>query len=101
MENLAPSRNSLFPMPRYMLPPVSDLVVEVWVKSLSEFNTKYPGGIVFQFMPTLYCDHENFDKSTTVFSDVFIKTLIILRGNKHFGGKIVCQFYLTTVFHSV
>ena len=92
MENLAPSRNSLLPMPRYMLPSVSDFVVEIRAKSLSEFNTKSPGGIVFQFMPTLYHDHENFGKSTTIFSEVFMKTLIILRVDKHFGVKLCVSF---------
>ena len=64
----------LLPSPRFMLPSVSDLVVEMWVKLPSEFNTKYPGGIAFRFMPTLYRDHENFGKITTIFSEIFIKT---------------------------
>ena len=43
---------------------------------------------VFQFMPTLYHDHENFSKSTTIFIQTFIKTLVILRVTKHFLGKL-------------
>ena len=35
----------MFPLPNYILPAVSDLVVEMWAKLLSEFNTKYSGGI--------------------------------------------------------
>ena len=52
----------LFPLPRFIFPSVSDLVVEMWAKLVSEFNTKYPGGIVFRFIPTLYHDHENLVK---------------------------------------
>ena len=48
---------------------------------------------VFQFMPTLYRDHENFGKSTTIFIQTFIKTLVILRVNKHFGRKF-CESVL-------
>ena len=48
---------------------------------------------VFQFMPTMYQDHENFGKSTTIFIPTFIKTLVILRVNKHFWGKF-CESVL-------
>ena len=59
-------------------------------------------------MSTLYHDHENFGKSTTIFIQTLIKTLVILRVNKHFreklsvsfGENFVWQFYLTTIFHS-
>ena len=98
MENLAPSRNSLLPMPRYMLPSVSDLVVEIRAKSLSEFNTKSPGGIVFQFMPTLYHDHENFGKSTTIFIQNLKKTPVILRVNKHFWGRFCVSVLFNNCF---
>ena len=48
-----------FLLPTFMLPSVSDPVVEMWAKSLSEFNTKYLGVLtVLQFMPTLYRDQK-------------------------------------------
>ena len=34
-----------FLLPTFMLPSVSDPVVEMWAKSLSEFSRKYPGGV--------------------------------------------------------
>ena len=81
-----------------MLQSVSDLVVEMWAKSLSEFNAKYPGGINYPgyagFMPTLCHNHENFGKSTTIFSEIFIKTH--LRVNKHFWRK----FCISVLFNS-
>ena len=47
-------------------------------------------------MPALYCDHETFGKSTTIFIHAFIKTLVILRVNKRFGGK----FYVLVLSNS-
>ena len=34
----------MFPLPRSILPSVSDPVVEMWAKALSEFNRKYSKG---------------------------------------------------------
>ena len=45
MESLTPSRNPCFCCPGSYILSVSDPGVEMWAKSLSEFNTKYPGGI--------------------------------------------------------
>ena len=44
---------------------------------------------VFQFMPTLYRDHEKFGKSTTIFTETFIRTLAILRVDKHFCFSVL------------
>ena len=33
----------MFPLPSYILPSVSDPVVDMWVKPLCEFNAKYCG----------------------------------------------------------
>ena len=38
-------KKPMFPQPRSKLPPVSYPVVEMWTKPLSEFKSKYPGGI--------------------------------------------------------
>ena len=66
-------------------------------QSHSEFNTKYPGGInCFSIHANLYRDHENFGKSTIIFIQTFVKTLVIMRVNKHFWKNFVFQFYLTT-----
>ena len=46
---------------------------------------------------TLNHDHDKFGKSTTRFSQTFIKTLIILKVNI-IGENFVCQFYLTLTF---
>ena len=65
-----------------MLPSVSDLVVEMWAKPLSEFNTKYPGGINY------FSIHANL-----VIMKILVKVppylvrylqKLILRVNKHF-----------------
>ena len=53
---------------------------------------------VFQFMPTLYLDHENFGKSTIIFIQTFIKTLVILRVNKHFWGKFCVSVLFNNCF---
>ena len=65
---------------------VSDPVVEIWAKSL------------FQFIPTLYRDHENFGKSTIIFIQTFTKTLTILRVNKHFLGKFCVSILINDFF---
>ena len=60
----------------------------MWSRPLSEFNTKYSGGTdCFSFLHScrpLYLDHKKFGKSTTRFSQTFIKALIVLRVNQHF-----------------
>ena len=43
----------MFPLPSSILPSVSDPVVEIWVKLLSGFNTKYSGSIDIFF---IHCD---------------------------------------------
>ena len=65
--------------------------VEMWAKSLAELNTKYILEVltVFQFMPTLYRDHEKFGKSTTIFTETFIRTLAILRVDKYFCFSVL------------
>ena len=65
--------------------------VEMWAKSLSELNTKYILEVltVFQFMPTLYRDHEKFGKSTTIFTETFIRILAILRVDQHFCVSVL------------
>ena len=92
---------------RFILLSVNDSELEMRTKSLSEFNAKCPGDInCFSIHANLH--HENFSKSTTIFIQTFINTLVILRVKKHFWGKLwvffgensVCQFYLTTIFHS-
>ena len=90
MENLVSLiKKPIFLPPNSILPSASDVLVEMWVKPLSEFNTKYSGGIdcVLHSLHPLYLYHENFSKSTTRFSLTFVKTFIIMRVNKHFGGK--------------
>ena len=82
-----------------LLPSVSDPVVKIWAKSIYEFNANYPEVLtVFRFMPTLYRDHENFGKNTTIFSHTFVKHLIILRVNKVFLGKCCTSVLFTNCF---
>ena len=64
---------------------VSEPGVKIYTKSLLNLIQNILEELtVFQFMPTLYLDHENFGKSTIIFIQTFIKTLVIPRVNKHF-----------------
>ena len=100
MENLAPSRNLHFCHPDSYC----HQSVTLWQKcgqshSLNSIQNIPEVLTVFQFcQPSIVII--NFGKSTTIFIQTFIKTLIILRVNKHFGENFACQFYLTTVFCS-
>ena len=59
-------------------------MVEMWVKPLqTQFRIVLKALTVFLFMTSLFCDHGNFGKSTTSFSQTSVKTLITLRVNKH------------------
>ena len=49
-------------------------------------------------MPTLYRDHENFGKGTTILIQTFIKTLVILRVKKHFWGKFCVSVLYNNYF---
>ena len=55
-------------------------------KSHSKFNSKMIWSFKMYFHSCLpsYLDHEKSGKSTTSFSQTFIKTLTILSGNMHF-----------------
>ena len=94
MENLAPSRNLFLP-PRLMLPSFSDLVVEIGRShSLNSIQNILEVLIVLRFLPTLYCDQS---KSTTIFSEIFIK-IIILRVKKHFWEKFCTSVLFNNYF---
>ena len=94
MENLAPSRNLFLP-PRLMLPSFSDLVVEIGRShSLNSIQNILEVLIVLRFLPTLYCDQS---KSTTIFSEIFIK-IIILRVKKHFWEKFCMSVLFNNYF---
>ena len=54
--------------------------------------------LVLQFMPTLYHDHENFGKSTTIFIQNLKKTPVILRVNKHFWGRFCVSVLFNNCF---
>ena len=75
-------KSSILP-PRFIPPSVSDPVVEIREKSLSEFNTKYPGGINCFSIVII-----NFGKSTTTFIQTFIKTYHS-ESKQTFWGKIL------------
>ena len=97
MENLAPSKNPCFCCPgSYCYQSVSLGWKCGQSHSLNSIRNDLEVITVFQFMPTLYCDHETFSKSTTIFIQTFIKTLVILRVNKHFWGK----FCLSVLFNN-
>ena len=97
MENLAPLTNPCFCRPdSYCYQSVS--LVQKCGQShfLNSIRNKLEVLTVFQFMPTLYRDQENFGKSTTIFIQTFIKTLVILRVDKYFWGK----FSVTVLFNN-
>ena len=109
MENLPSSRNPCFCAPgSYCYQSMTLRQKCGQSHSLNSMQNVLEKLTVFQFMPTLYHDHENFSKSTTIFIQTFIKTIVILRVTKHFWGKLwvllgenfACRFYLTTIFHS-
>ena len=110
MVNLTPLRNLCFCAPGSYCYQSVTLGKKCWQShSLNSIRNVPEVLTVFQLMPTLYRDDENFGKSTTIFIQTYIKTLLILRVKKHFwwklwvffGENFVCQFYLTTIFHSV
>ena len=75
--------------------------VDMWAKPLSEFNTKYSGGVdsfsFFHSCRPLHRDHEKFGKSTTRFSQTFTKAVLVLRINQHFWG----EFCRSVLFNDV
>ena len=86
----------LFPLPRFMLPSVSDLVAKMLAKSLSNsIQNILEVIIVFRFMPVLYRDYENFGKNTSIFCEIFIKTVIILTVRKKKGGGEILHVSFT------
>ena len=67
----------MFALSSSILLSVSDPVVEMSAKRLSEFNTKCSGGtgcVSLHSCRPLRCDHEKFSKSNTRFFQTFIKT---------------------------
>ena len=49
-------------------------------------------------MPTLYHDHGNFGKSTTIFSDMFIKISYHPESKKTFWGKFCIEVLFNNCF---
>ena len=77
----------MFPLTSTMLPSVSDTVVEMCTKSLTEFNTKYSGGIDCFF---IHADPFIMIMKSLVkvpLDPVRHSKLIILKVNKHFWAK--------------
>ena len=86
-ENSARSRNPCFHQPSSYF----HKSVTLWQKygrSKNRYKISWRYELFFNsYRPLPYHHHENFGKSTTRFSQTFIKTLIILRVNKHFCGN--------------
>ena len=87
----------MFLLPSSILPSVSNPVVEIWAKPLSEFNTKYSG--------VVDCFWIYLDACIVIMKSLVEMPLesVIYKNSNHreseqafFGGKFCRQFYLMT-----
>ena len=99
MVNLTPLRNLCFCAPGSYCYQSVTLGKKCWQShSLNSIRNVPEVLTVFQLMPTLYRDDENFGKSTTIFIQTYIKTLLILRVKKHFWWKLCVSVLFNNYF---